>query len=66
MNSLFPNLLAVMEKNGITVENLAKALGHSENVVQLKLSGVLDWTLTEALMICSYLNHYDLKLLFLR
>lgn len=66
MNSLFPNLLAVMEKNGITVENLAKAIGHSEDIVQLKMSGVLDWTLVEALTICQYLHFTDLKLLFLR
>lgn len=66
MNSLFPNLHAAMDKRGVTTANLAKAIGRSEVIIQLKLRGVQDWTLTEALAICSYLNHSDLKFLFLR
>ena len=66
MNSLFPNLHTAMEKRGVTTANLAKAIGRSEVIVQLKMKGVLDWTLVEALTICQYLHCTDLKLLFLR
>ena len=66
MDSLYPNLSAAMAKRGITIGNLAEVIGRSEEIVHLKLRGVMDWTLLEALAICRYLHYPDLKKLFLR
>lgn len=66
MNSLFPNLQAAMTQRGASIKNLADAIGVSEDVVNLKMSGVRDWTLTEALAICRYLHYPDFRSLFLR
>lgn len=66
MDSLYPNLNTAMEAHGLSIENLAKIIGRSEEIVRLKLQGVLEWTLTEAVEICRYLQYPDLKKLFLR
>lgn len=66
MDSLFPTLQAAMEQRGASVKSLADAIGLSEEVVHLKLGGVLEWTLLEALAICRYLHYPDFRSLFLR
>lgn len=66
MDSLFPKLRAVMEARGASIKNLADAIGLSEEIVHLKLTGVLEWTLVEALNVCRYLHYPDLQGLFLR
>lgn len=66
MNPLYPNLQARMANRGVTVEALAGIIGLSEDVVYKKLEGVLEWTLTEAVAICRFLEHPDLRVLFLR
>lgn len=66
MNSLFPNLVAAMEQRGVSNKNLADAIGLSEDTVMFKMQGIMDWTLTEALALCNYLNYTDLRFLFLR
>lgn len=66
MNSLFPNLQAALKQRGASIKNLADAIGLSEESVQLKMEGVQDWRLSEALAICRYLQYPDLRSLFLR
>lgn len=66
MDSLFPNLRAAMARRGVSIKNLADAIGLSEEMVQLKIRGVREWTLKEALEICRYLQYSDFKTLFLR
>lgn len=66
MYSLYPNLNAAMEAHGVSIENLAKIIGRSEEIVRLKLRGVREWSLSEAVTICRYLQYHDLKKLFLR
>ena len=66
MDSLYPNLNMAMEKHDLSIGNLAKIIGRSEKIVQLKLRGVQEWTLTEAVTICRYFQCHDLKKLFLR
>lgn len=64
MDSLYPNLDAAMEKHGITTKTIAEIICRSEEIVNLKLRGVMDWSLSEALAICRYLQYPDLKTLF--
>ena len=66
MDSLFPNLHAALKKRGVSIKDLAEVIGRSEEIVHLKLRGVREWTLLEALEICRYLQYPDLKTLFLR
>ena len=66
MNSLFPNLVAAMEQRGVSVKAIANVIGRSEEVVHLKMLGVQDWMLSEALAICRYLQYPDFRKLFVR
>lgn len=66
MDSLFPNLRAAMKQRGASIKNLADLLGLSEEIVHLKMRGVREWTLKEALEVCRYLQYPDFKTLFLR
>lgn len=66
MDSLYPNLDAAMAARGVSVGKLAEIVGRSEEIVHLKLIGVRDWTLSEALAICRYLQYPDFRKLFLR
>lgn len=66
MTSLYPNLDAAMAAQGVSIENLAETIGRSEEIVRLKLQGVQEWSLSEAVTICRYLQYHDLKHLFLR
>lgn len=66
MNSLYPNLQARMASRGVSVEAIADIIGRSEEIVCQKIEGIQEWTLTEAVTICRYLEHPDLRFLFLR
>lgn len=66
MDSLYPNLSATMENRGVSIRNLAEIIGLSEEVVRLKLRGTQDWGLSEAVAICHYFDHPDLRTLFVR
>lgn len=66
MDSLYPNLRVAMEQQGVSIKMIADVIGRSEEIVHLKLRGVRDWTLKEALEICRYLQYPDLKTLFIR
>lgn len=66
MDSLYPNLQATMKERGASIKNLAEVIGLSEEIVHLKMRGVRDWTLLEALAICRYLHYPDFRNLFLR
>ena len=66
MDSLYPILQAVMETRGVSVGNLAEIIGRSEKDVHLKLRGVREWSLSEAVAVCNHLQYHDLKKLFLR
>lgn len=66
MKIVYPNLQIAMVDGGVTVSELAKIIDKSEEIVQLKLSGVRGWTLLEAVTICRHLEHPDLRKLFLR
>lgn len=66
MDVVFPNLMAAMKRRGVTVENLADAIGLSTEIVQLKMQGIREWTLLEALSVCRYLHYPDFHKLFLR
>lgn len=66
MDSLYPNLEAAMKRRRVSVKNLADVIGLSEEVVHLKMRGVREWTLLEALEICRYLHYPDFRSLFLR
>lgn len=66
MNSLYPNLQAAIAARGASIKNIADAIGLSEEITDLKLRGVREWTLSEALAICRYLHYPDFRNLFLR
>ena len=66
MDSLYPILQVVMETRGVSIGTIAEIIGRSERIVRLKLNGVREWTLAEAVEICRYLQYHDLKKLFLR
>ena len=66
MHSLYPNLDTEMETQGVSIRNLAEIIGRSEEIVNLKLKGIQEWSLFEAVTICRYLQYPDLKKLFLR
>lgn len=66
MDSLYPNLNTAMEAHGLSIGSLAKIIGRSEEIVRLKLEGVLEWTLTEAVEICRYLQYPDITQLFVQ
>ena len=66
MRTVYPNLWATMEQRGTSIKNIADLIGVSEEIVHLKLRGVRDWTLSEALAICRYLHYPDFRNLFLR
>ena len=66
MRIVYPNLQAAMEQRGASIKNLADVIGLSEEIVHLKMRGVRDWTLSEALAICRYLHNPDFRNLFLR
>jgi DNA-binding Xre family transcriptional regulator len=66
MQTVYPNLCAAMKQRGASVKNLADVIGVSEEIVHLKMRGVRDWTLSEALAICRYLRYPDFRNLFLR
>lgn len=66
MDSLYPNLSAIMDNRGVSIQNLAEIIGRSEEIVHLKLIGVRQWDLSEAVSICRYFNYPDLRTLFVR
>ena len=66
MTTVYPNLQAAMSRRGVTIRDLAEIIDKSEEIVHLKLRGVREWTLPEALAICRYLNYPDFRKLFLR
>ena len=66
MRTVYPNLQAAMSDEGVSVHDLSELLGKSEEIVKLKLMGIRDWSLNEAVTICRYLLHPDLRVLFLR
>lgn len=66
MNSLYPYLDAAMVTRGVSIGDLAETIERSEEIVHLKLRGVCEWSLLEAVTICRYLQYPDLKKLFLR
>jgi hypothetical protein len=66
MNVVYPNLHKAMLERGVTVNQIAEAVSLSEDIVHLKLLGVREWSLLEAVTICRLLQYSDLKQLFLR
>lgn len=62
----YPNLQTAMDQRGVSVADLAKLIDRSEEIVHLKLRGVREWTLSEALAICRYFQYSDFRSLFLR
>lgn len=66
MTMLYPNLQKAMSDRGVTIPELARLIAKSEEIVYLKLQGIREWTLLEAVAICRYLQYPDLKTLFLR
>lgn len=66
MESSYTNLSIAMKEQNVSVGDLAKLIGKSEEIVHLKLRGVRDWTLLEAITISRYLQYPDFKKLFLR
>ena len=66
MPTAYPNLQEVMGEKGVTVEDLAKLIDNSEEITRLKMRGIREWTLSEALAVCRYLHYPDFRKLFLR
>lgn len=66
MRVVYPNLLVAMDNGGVTVSDLARIVSKSEEIVNLKLMGVREWTLLEAVTICRFFSYPDLRKLFLR
>jgi hypothetical protein len=66
MKTVYPNLHQAMLDRGVTVNQIAEAISQSEEIVYLKLLGVREWNLLEAVTICRLLQYPDLKQLFLR
>ena len=55
-NPLYPNVEAEIVRAQITRRDLAKALGINERTLYNKLSGKTELTLSEARIICAYLE----------
>lgn len=66
MRTVYPNLQAALVDRGVTVSDLSKIIARSEEIIQLKLLGVREWTLLEAVTICRHLAYPDFRKLFLR
>ena len=66
MNMKYPNLQKAMREQRVTVLDLSRLVGVSEEIIYLKLQGIREWSILEATAICRYLQYPDLKTLFLR
>lgn len=62
----YPNLAKAMEEKRVSIRNLADLIETDEETICLKIKGTLEWSLSEAITICRYLEHPDINLLFLR
>lgn len=63
---VYPNLMKAMDECGVSITDLAELTGESVGAVSLKTQGIVEWTLTEALLLCNRFNYTDIKKLFLR
>ena len=66
MKLKYPNLQKAMRERKVTVGDLSRVTGVSEEIIYLKLQGIREWSILEATAICRYLQYPDLKTLFLR
>lgn len=66
MSIIYPNLYKKLSEKGISFENLGDMLGVSTEDVCNKMSGMLPWSLAEAVSICKLLHTSDVKKLFVQ
>ena len=66
MQCVYTNLSIAMREQDVSVKDLAVLIDKSEEIVCLKLQGIREWTLSEAIAISRYLQYPDFKKLFLR
>ncbi len=64
--TIYPNLTRELKNRKIAVEALAQDLGLSRSAMYRRLNGSTEWTLSEVVSICQYLENFDINTLFLR
>lgn len=64
--TVYPTLTKEMEEHGLTTYEVADMIGDNVGSVSLKLQGVIEWTLREAIVLCHYFDYSDIRKLFLR
>ena len=62
----YPNLAKAMDERGFTVADLAALIGDTVGSVSMKIQGITEWTLTDALILYNTFNYSDITKLFLR
>jgi hypothetical protein len=55
-----------MEDHSLTTRDIADIIGDNVGSVSLKLQGVIEWTLSEAVLLCHHFDYSDVRKLFLR
>ena len=64
--TIYPNLTRELKNRKLTVEIMAEDLGYSRSAMYRRMNGSIDWTLSEIVAICQYLENFDINTLFLR
>lgn len=64
--TVYPTLAKEMEEHGLTTKDVADLIGDCVGSVCLKLQGVIEWTLSDAVRLCHHFDYPDIRKLFLR
>lgn len=64
--TVYPTLVKEMEEHGLTADDIGDLIGDTGPAVKLRLQGVAEWTLTEAILLCHTFDYSDIRELFLR
>ena len=62
----FPNLTERLKLCNISQDELAVSLNLSQDVLELKMRGIIPWKLVDAIKICHLLHTDDVKNLFVQ
>lgn len=66
MITVYPVLRQRMKEHGVSSRKLAAALGIPKVAFDLKMMGIMQWSLTEAVNICCFFSIPDAEHLFVR
>lgn len=60
----YPNLVSLMNKNGLDYTDIADILGISKYAAYRRLRGLAGWRLQETIALCKYFEIFDTVWLF--